>query len=53
MPEPEVASQLKQPGARPVLFVESVNVDMSDVPIEFARTWFAGDRVSLTGVTHR
>lgn len=51
MPEPEVASQLKQPAARPVLFVESVNVDTEDVPIEFARTWFASDRVTLT-VTH-
>ncbi|RST56196.1 phosphonate metabolism transcriptional regulator PhnF [Variovorax sp. MHTC-1] len=51
MPEPEVAAQLRQPAARPVLFVESVNVDTEDVPIEFARAWFAGDRVTLT-VTH-
>jgi len=51
MPEAEVATQLRQPANRPVLFVESVNVDTHAVPIEFARTWFAGDRVSLT-VTH-
>ena len=51
MPAPEVAAQLRQPATRPVLFVESVNVDTEGVPIEFARTWFAGDRVTLT-VTH-
>ncbi|MDR6854215.1 phosphonate metabolism transcriptional regulator PhnF [Variovorax guangxiensis] len=51
MPEPEVAAQLRQPAARPVLLVESVNVDTEAQPIEFARTWFAGDRVTLT-VTH-
>ncbi|HEX7868352.1 MAG TPA: phosphonate metabolism transcriptional regulator PhnF [Variovorax sp.] len=48
MPEPEVAAQLRQPVGRPVLFVESVNVDMADAPIEYARTWFAGDRTTLT-----
>jgi GntR family transcriptional regulator, phosphonate transport system regulatory protein len=51
LPEPEVAAQLRQPATRPVLFVESVNVDTEARPIEFARTWFAGDRVTLT-VTH-
>ncbi|WP_345537155.1 phosphonate metabolism transcriptional regulator PhnF [Variovorax defluvii] len=51
MPAPEVAAQLRQPATRPALFVESVNVDPDGVPIEFARTWFAGDRVTLT-VTH-
>ncbi|MEJ7688874.1 MAG: UTRA domain-containing protein [Variovorax sp.] len=48
MPEPAVAAQLRQAVARPVLFVESVNVDTAGVPIEYARTWFAGDRVTLT-----
>ncbi|SEL80051.1 GntR family transcriptional regulator, phosphonate transport system regulatory protein [Variovorax sp. YR750] len=51
MPEPTVASHLRQPVTRPVLFVESVNIDTAAVPIEYARTWFAGDRISLT-VTH-
>lgn len=51
MPSPEVAALLKQPVNRPVLFVTSVNVDSEGVPIEFASTWFAGDRVKLT-VTH-
>lgn len=51
MPEPAVAGHLRQPVSRPVLFVESVNVDTASVPIEYARTWFAGDRISLT-VTH-
>jgi GntR family transcriptional regulator, phosphonate transport system regulatory protein len=31
--------------------VTSVNVDSAGVPIEFASTWFAGDRVRLT-VSH-
>jgi GntR family phosphonate transport system transcriptional regulator len=39
---------LCQVQARPVLLVSSVNVDPSGVPIEYALTWFAGDRVSLT-----
>ncbi|MDN6882010.1 phosphonate metabolism transcriptional regulator PhnF [Variovorax sp. CAN2819] len=51
MPEPVVAAHLRQPVSRPVLFVESVNIDTAAVPIEYARTWFAGDRISLT-VTH-
>lgn len=51
MPDPAVASHLRQPLNRPVLRVESVNVDTAGVPIEFATTWFAGDRVKLT-VTH-
>lgn len=51
MPSPEVAALLKQPVNRPVLFVTSVNVDSAGVPIEFASTWFAGDRIKLM-VTH-
>ena len=31
-----------------VLLVESLNVDPSGNPIEWARAWFAGDRVKLT-----
>jgi GntR family phosphonate transport system transcriptional regulator len=43
----EKAAHLRQPVSRPVLLVESVNVDAQGVPIEFANTWFAGDRVKL------
>ncbi|MGM9428806.1 phosphonate metabolism transcriptional regulator PhnF [Hydrogenophaga sp. MI9] len=48
LPEAGVAAQLKQPAARPALYVSSVNVDAAGVPIEYACTWFAGDRVTLT-----
>jgi GntR family transcriptional regulator, phosphonate transport system regulatory protein len=51
MPDSLVAGYLHQPVNRPVLLVESTNVDTLGVPIEFARTWFSGDRVKLT-VTH-
>jgi len=51
MPTAEVASLLRQPTSRPVLLVTSVNADTQGIPIEFASTWFAGDRVKLT-VTH-
>jgi len=47
MPDSSVAAQLRQPPNRPVLQVESVNADLAGVPIEFARTWFAGERVTL------
>ena len=50
-PEPLVASYLRQPINRPVLRVESVNIDTLGLPIEFATTWFSGDRVKLT-VSH-
>jgi GntR family phosphonate transport system transcriptional regulator len=48
MPEPALAAHLRQAATRPVLLVESVNVDPAGVPIEYARAWFAGDRVTLT-----
>jgi GntR family phosphonate transport system transcriptional regulator len=48
MPEADVAASLKQALSRPVLMVESVNVDLDGVPIEYATAWFAGDRVKLT-----
>ncbi|MEZ5665226.1 MAG: phosphonate metabolism transcriptional regulator PhnF [Burkholderiaceae bacterium] len=48
LPSPEVAEQLRQASTRPALQVTSVNVDAEGRPIEFARTWFAGDRVTLT-----
>lgn len=51
LPDATVAAELRQPAARPVLLVESLNVDLAGSPIEWARAWFAGDRVKLT-VTH-
>jgi GntR family phosphonate transport system transcriptional regulator len=51
LPDAEVAAALRQPAARPVLLVESLNVDLAGQPIEWARAWFAGDRVKLT-VSH-
>ena len=48
MPESRVASLLRQPSTRPVLQVESLNLDLAGVPIELATAWFSGDRVKLT-----
>ncbi len=48
LPAADVAGLLGQPASRPVLLVTSVNVDEQGRPIEYARTWFAGDRVTLT-----
>jgi GntR family transcriptional regulator, phosphonate transport system regulatory protein len=48
LPEAELATLLRQPTSRPALYVSSVNVDTAGTPIEYARTWFAGDRVTLT-----
>lgn len=48
LPDAQVAIELRQPASRPVLLVESLNVDPAGVPIEWARAWFAGDRVKLT-----
>jgi GntR family phosphonate transport system transcriptional regulator len=51
MPTTTIAAHLRQPVNRPVLQVESVNIDALGVPIESATTWFAGDRVKIT-VSH-
>lgn len=48
MPAAVLAAQLKQSPQRPVLRVESLNVDIQRVPIECAVAWFPSDRVSLT-----
>lgn len=48
LPDTAVAAELRQPASRPVLLVESLNVDLAGTPIEWARAWFAGDRVKLT-----
>lgn len=48
LPSADMAEQLRQAATRPALLVVSVNIDAEDRPIEYARTWFAGDRVALT-----
>lgn len=48
LPDADTAAALRQPITRPVLLVSTVNTDTDNVPIEFAETWFAGDRVTLT-----
>lgn len=48
LPSADIAAHLKQPVTHPALYVSSVNVDTAGVPIEYACTWFAGDRVTLT-----
>lgn len=48
LPSAEVAAMLHQPASRPTLQVTSVNVDTQGQPLEYACTWFAGDRVTLT-----
>lgn len=45
---PTLAAQLHLPPGAPVLRTVGVNVDTAGVPVEYGRTWFAGDRVSLT-----
>jgi len=47
LPDRQVAALLRQPVTLPALLVTSVNVDTQGVPIEFARAWFAGSRVTL------
>ena len=48
LPNSELASLLAQPLTAPVLQVTSVNLDAQGLAIEYAKTWFAGDRVTLT-----
>jgi len=47
MPSAEDARHLAQPPNRPILQTESVNVDAEGTPIEFGRTRFSSERVSL------
>lgn len=47
LPGRRVADSLRQSARRPVLFVEAINVDLDGTPVEFGRTWFAGDLVQL------
>jgi GntR family phosphonate transport system transcriptional regulator len=47
MPSDETARLLKQPGTRPLLCVECLDVDMDNQPIKYGETVFCGDRVQL------
>ncbi len=47
MPDAEKARLLKQPVTRPLLCVESVDVDMDGTPVKYGETVFCGDRVQL------
>ncbi len=42
------AHHLRIPEQAPVLRAVSINIDAAGTPIEYGRTWFAGDRVTLT-----
>jgi len=42
------ALHLRVAEGAPILRTISINVDQEGTPIEFGRTWFAGDRVTLT-----
>lgn len=47
MPSEEAARLLKQPLSRPLLCVESLDVDLQGRPIKYGETLFCGDRVQL------
>ena len=47
MPSEETARLLKQMTTRPVLCVESLDVDMEGTPIKYGEVAFSGDRVQL------
>jgi GntR family phosphonate transport system transcriptional regulator len=42
------ALHLRIPEGAPILRTTGINVDSEGSPIEYGRTWFAGDRVTLT-----
>ncbi|MEZ0466159.1 phosphonate metabolism transcriptional regulator PhnF [Phaeobacter sp. SYSU ZJ3003] len=42
------ALHLRIPEGAPILRTTGINVDAKGTPIEYGRTWFAGDRVTLT-----
>lgn len=42
------AARLRVSEGAPLLRTTSLNIDPDGVPVEFGRTWFAGDRVTLT-----
>lgn len=43
-----LAAQLRLAPGAPILRSVGVNVDAAGAPLEYGRTWFAGDRVALT-----
>jgi GntR family transcriptional regulator, phosphonate transport system regulatory protein len=45
---PTQAVLLQVPGGSPILRTTSLNIDEAGEPVEFGKTWFAGERVSLT-----
>ncbi len=45
---PTLAAQLHLPAGAAILRTVAINVDAEGQPVEFGRTWFAGDRVALT-----
>lgn len=45
---PVQAAALHIKDGAPILRSDAVNVDAHGTPVEFGRTWFAGDRVTLT-----
>jgi GntR family phosphonate transport system transcriptional regulator len=47
LPSAAVARVLEQPARRPVLEVESLNVDARGMPVQYGLTRFAGERVQL------
>jgi GntR family phosphonate transport system transcriptional regulator len=47
LPDEALARLLRQPPTRPVLVVESVDVDADGTPIKYGETRFSGDRVQL------
>lgn len=42
------ALHLRVPEGAPILRTVAVNIDPEGAPVEYGRTWFAGDRVTLT-----
>lgn len=45
---PTLAAQLQLPSGAAILRTVAVNVDADGQPVEYGRSWFAGDRVALT-----
>ncbi|NKX44773.1 phosphonate metabolism transcriptional regulator PhnF [Roseicyclus persicicus] len=45
---PTLAAQLQLPAGAAILRTVAVNVDAEGRPVEFGRSWFAGERVALT-----
>lgn len=45
---PTLAAHLQLSPGDPILRTTGINVDADDRPVEYGRSWFAGDRVTLT-----